>query len=132
MTTTATITSSTHLPAGVKVVKPSPTYEHILSPEALEFLATLQRKFNATRKALMLKRQERQHELDQGHLPDFLPETASIRDDPTWCGAPPAPGLLDRRVEITGPVDRKMVINALNSGASTYMADFEGTELILG
>ncbi|ORZ03786.1 malate synthase A [Syncephalastrum racemosum] len=125
MTTTATITSETRFPSGVKIVKPSPAYAHILSPEALEFLATLQRKFNATRKALMLKRQERQRELDQGRLPDFMPETASIRDDPTWCGAPPAPGLLDRRVEITGPVDRKMVINALNSGASTYMADFE-------
>ena len=60
-----------------------------------------------------------------GHLPNFLPETAWIRNDPTWQGAPPAPGLIDRRVEITGPVDRKMVINALNSGAYTFMADFE-------
>lgn len=57
---------------------------------------------------------------------DFLPETAHIRNDPTWQGAPPAPGLVDRRVEITGPVDRKMVINALNSGSTQYMADFEG------
>lgn len=57
---------------------------------------------------------------------DFLPETAAIRADPTWQGPPPAPGLVDRRVEITGPVDRKMVINALNSGATQFMADFEG------
>lgn len=57
---------------------------------------------------------------------DFLPETAHIRADPTWQGPPPAPGLVDRRVEITGPVDRKMVINALNSGATQFMADFEG------
>lgn len=60
------------------------------------------------------------------YVADFLPQTANIRDDPTWQGAPPAPGLVDRRVEITGPVDRKMVINALNSGASCFMADFEG------
>lgn len=59
-------------------------------------------------------------------LPDFLPETAAVRADPGWKCAPPAPGLVDRRVEITGPVDRKMVINALNSGATQYMADFEG------
>jgi len=61
-----------------------------------------------------------------GRFPDFLKSTEWIRTDPTWKGAPPAPGLVDRRVEITGPVDRKMVINALNSGASTFMADFEG------
>lgn len=62
----------------------------------------------------------------QSSVADFLPETAHIRNDPTWQGAPPAPGLVDRRIEITGPVDRKMVINALNSGATQYMADFEG------
>ena len=61
-----------------------------------------------------------------GKLPDFLKETAAVRDDPSWRGAPPAPGMVDRRVEITGPVVRRMVINALNSGASTFMADFEG------
>ena len=59
-------------------------------------------------------------------MPDFNPETRAIREDDTWQCAPPAPGLQDRRVEITGPVDRKMVINALNSGSATYMADFEG------
>lgn len=59
-------------------------------------------------------------------MPNFLPQTEWIKNDPTWKGAAPAPGLIDRRVEITGPVDRKMVINALNSGATQFMADFEG------
>lgn len=98
----------------------------ILSPEALKFIATLQRSFNPTRKNLLQKRVYRQQEIDRGVLPNFLPETAYIRDDPNWRAAKPAPGLQDRRVEITGPVDRKMVINALNSDALTYMADFEG------
>jgi malate synthase len=98
----------------------------ILSTEALHFIATLQRSFNATRKTLLHKRNLRQQEIDRGILPDFLPETAYIRKDPNWRAAKPAPGLQDRRVEITGPVDRKMVINALNSDAMTYMADFEG------
>jgi malate synthase len=74
----------------------------------------------------MGKRDAKQKQLDCGVLPEFLPETAHIRNDPTWRAAVPAPGLQDRRVEITGPVDRKMVINALNSGAYTFMADFEG------
>lgn len=101
----------------------------ILSTEALKFIATLQRTFNGTRKTLLNKRDLRQQEIDRGVLPDFLPETAYIRDDPNWRAAKPAPGLQDRRVEITGPVDRKMVINALNSDALTYMADFEGNNL---
>ncbi|KAG0059126.1 hypothetical protein BGZ90_004614, partial [Linnemannia elongata] len=99
--------------------------QEILTPEALLFVATLHRTFNATRKTLLQKRVLRQQQIDQGHLPDFLPETKAIRDDIAWRGAIPAPGLADRRVEITGPVDRKMVINALNSGAATFMADFE-------
>ncbi|KAI9315924.1 malate synthase A [Dichotomocladium elegans] len=103
----------------------TPTQAEILTPEALQFIATLQRIFNPTRKALMERRVFRQQELDRGVLPDFLPETAYIRNDPNWRAAAPAPGLQDRRVEITGPVDRKMVINALNSGAYTFMADFE-------
>lgn len=98
----------------------------ILSTEALNFIATLQRCYNPTRKTLLAKRTSRQQEIDRGILPDFLAQTASIRDDPNWRAANPAPGLQDRRVEITGPVDRKMVINALNSDALTYMADFEG------
>ena len=99
----------------------------ILTPQALAFLALLQRSFNPTRKALLERRKIRQAELDKGALPDFLPETKHIRDDPTWKGAAPAPGLVDRRVEITGPTDRKMVVNALNANVWTYMADFEGT-----
>src|SRR5690554_3650356 len=79
----------------------------ILTPQALAFLALLQRSFNDTRKALLERRKLRQAELDKGALPDFLPETKHIRDDPTWKGAAPAPGLVDRRVEITGPTDRK-------------------------
>jgi malate synthase len=99
----------------------------ILSKEATVFLALLHRTFNGTRKALLQRRMIRQAELDKGNLPDFLPETKHIREDPSWKGAPPAPGLVDRRVEITGPTDRKMVVNALNSDVWTYMADFEGT-----
>ncbi|EAA58182.1 MASY_EMENI Malate synthase, glyoxysomal [Aspergillus nidulans FGSC A4] len=87
----------------------------ILTKEACAFLAILHRTFNPTRKALLQRRVDRQAEIDKGHLPDFLPETKHIRDDPSWKGAPPAPGLVDRRVEITGPTDRKMVVNALNS-----------------
>ncbi len=98
----------------------------ILTPQALAFLALLQRSFNGTRKALLERRKIRQADLDKGSLPDFLPETKHIREDPTWKGAPPAPGLVDRRVEITGPTDRKMVVNALNANVWTYMADFEG------
>ncbi|KAI9357122.1 malate synthase A [Pilaira anomala] len=111
---------------GVAVLAPVTAGEaEILSPQALQFVATLHRIFNPTRKTLLQKRVLRQQQLDRGVLPDFLPETAFIRNDPNWRAAPPAPGLQDRRVEITGPVDRKMVINALNSGAYTFMADFE-------
>lgn len=97
----------------------------VLTPAAQQFVATLHRCFNARRKQLLAARVERQKEFDAGRLPDFLPETRAIREDVAWKGAAPAPGMADRRVEITGPVDRKMVINALNSGAATFMADFE-------
>ncbi|KAJ1720562.1 Malate synthase, glyoxysomal [Coemansia erecta] len=97
----------------------------ILTPEALTFVAKLHRLFNPTRKQLLLAREERYRGIQAGDSLDFLPETAHIRNNLTWRAAPPAPGLVDRRVEITGPVDRKMVINALNSGARTFMADFE-------
>ncbi|CAG8727134.1 24094_t:CDS:2 [Cetraspora pellucida] len=111
---------------GVAVLAPvNDIHAQILTPGALEFLAKLHRAFNPVRKSLLQRRALRQQELDRGVLPDFLPETAHIREDDTWRGAYPAPGLVDRRVEITGPVDRKMVINALNCGSSTYMADFE-------
>jgi malate synthase len=99
-------------------------YSPILTPEALDFLTTLQREFNPTRLELLAARVARQHRLDAGELPDFLPETAHIRDA-DWTVAPLPADLLDRRVEITGPVDRKMIINALNSGAKVFMADFE-------
>ena len=104
----------------------------ILNKEATAFLALLHRSFNAKRKELLQRRDIRQAELDKGILPDFLPETKDIRENDAWKGAPPAPGLVDRRVEITGPTDRKMVVNALNSNVWTYMADFEGMRHILG
>ncbi|KAI8330900.1 malate synthase A [Chlamydoabsidia padenii] len=111
---------------GVSVIgKVTPEQSNVLTPPALQFVATLHRIFNPTRKTLMQKRVLRQQEMNGGALPDFLPETAFIRNDPHWRAAVPAPGLQDRRVEITGPVDRKMVINALNAGTSTFMADFE-------
>ena len=98
----------------------------ILSKEATAFLALLHRSFNTKRKELLHRRVSRQAELDRGVLPEFLPETKHVRENDAWKGAPPAPGLIDRRVEITGPTDRKMVVNALNSNVWTYMADFEG------
>ncbi|CAH2352921.1 malate synthase 1 [[Candida] railenensis] len=111
---------------GVQILAPIPANaKHIFSGEALAFVATLQRAFGGERKRLLANRKEQQKLRDQGVLPDFLPETKYIRDDPTWTGPPLAKGLQDRRVEITGPTDRKMVINALNSPVATYMADFE-------
>src|SRR5712692_3128026 len=102
----------------------SPAFAEILTPEALDFIAKLHRKFESRRQELLARRAARQQEFDAGKLPDFLPETRSIRET-DWQIAPQPQDLLDRRVEITGPTDRKMVINALNCGASTFMADFE-------
>jgi malate synthase len=96
----------------------------ILTPEALNFLLGLHDRFDARRRELLEKRAVRQKAIDSGQLPDFLPETESIRKA-DWKVAPIPQDLLDRRVEITGPVERKMIINALNSGASVFMADFE-------
>jgi malate synthase len=96
----------------------------ILTPEASRFLTRLAQEFEPRRQELLAQRQIRQREIDAGMLPGFLPETAHIREG-EWKVAPIPQDLLDRRVEITGPVDRKMVINALNSGASVFMADFE-------
>jgi malate synthase len=96
----------------------------ILSPEALAFVAGLHRRFNAERERLLAARLERQERLDAGERPDFLDETREVRES-DWQIEPTPRGLQDRRVEITGPVDRKMVINALNSGARVFMADFE-------
>ena len=101
-----------------------PRYDEILTPEAIAFVVDLQRTFNETRKRLLKVRSERQKQFDAGVLPDFLPETKHIRDG-AWTVAPIPADLQDRRVEITGPVDRKMVINALNCGAKCFMADFE-------
>ena len=99
-------------------------YAAILSPEACAFVAGLVRRFGPRRAELLARRADRQREFDAGHLPDFLPGTAGIRSG-DWQVAPIPPDLLDRRTEITGPVDRKMAINALNSGAQCWMADFE-------
>ncbi len=99
-------------------------YKNILTTEALAFLKELHIHFNLRRKELLAKRVERQSEIDKGILPDFLPETAEIRNG-DWTIDPLPQDLQDRRVEITGPVDRKMIINALNSGAKMFMADFE-------
>ena len=96
----------------------------ILTPEALEFVAGLQRPFNDRRKDLLAARAARQQRIDSGEMPDFLPETEDIRNA-AWQIVPPPPDLEDRRCEITGPVDRKMMINALNSGAKVFIADFE-------
>jgi malate synthase len=100
-------------------------YVEILSPKALELLAGLHEALADRRAELLAARRRRQAELSAGALLDFLPETAHIRADASWQVAPPAPGLIDRRVEITGPTDRKMTINALNSGAKVWLADFE-------
>jgi malate synthase len=98
--------------------------QEILSKDALDFVASLAAEFELRRQQLLEKRRVRQHEIDAGKFPDFLPETAAIREK-EWTVAPIPADLQDRRVEITGPVDRKMVINALNSGANVFMADFE-------
>jgi malate synthase len=99
--------------------------EGVLTDEALEFVAELHREFAPRRRELLAARAERQARLAAGELPDFLPETRAVRAAPDWRVAPAPRDLQDRRVEITGPVDRKMVINALNSGARVFMADLE-------
>ena len=110
---------------GVIIGAPVPAaYARILSPEALAFVAGLARQFEPRRRELLGRRAERQRDFDAGAFPTFLTSTADVREG-DWRVAPIPLDLLDRRVEITGPVDRKMVINALNSGAQVYMADFE-------
>ena len=116
---------SIQVPAGIEIRGPIlPGFDTILSPDALAFIAKLHRSFESRRQELLAKRDARQKEFDAGVLPDFLPETKAIREG-NWSIAPQPADLLDRRVEITGPTDRKMVINALNCGASTFMADLE-------
>ncbi len=116
---------SSPLPHGVSISgRITPEFAQILTAEALAFVAKLHREFDARRQELLARRAARQGEFDAGKLPDFLAETKQIRDA-EWQVSPQPRDLLDRRVEITGPSDRKMVINALNCGASTFMADFE-------
>ena len=102
----------------------SPAFEDILTPAALAFVADLHRELNPRRLGLLSEREARQRRFDAGELPDFLRETRHVRES-EWQVAPAPADLNDRRVEITGPVDRKMMINALNSGANVFMADFE-------
>ena len=112
-------------PEGLRIDAPAtPSQSRILSPEALDFVATLCREFEPRRRELLAARAERQKQFDAGVMPDFLPATKSIRES-DWKVCDQPKDLLDRRVEITGPTDRKMVINALNCGAATFMADFE-------
>jgi malate synthase len=118
-------TTPSNLPAGLELLAPVPTdYAAILSPEALDFVALLSRQFGDRRTELLVRRSERQSEWDAGALPAFLDETANVRAS-EWTIAPLPENLWDRRVEITGPAERKMIINALNSGAKVFMADFE-------
>ena len=113
------------LPAGLRLNAPlHPGYERILTPDALAFVATLSREFEPRRQRLLAARAARQREFDAGVMPDFLAATRGVRDS-DWKVAEQPRDLQDRRVEITGPTDRKMVINALNCGARTFMADFE-------
>ncbi|HEV7476478.1 MAG TPA: malate synthase A [Burkholderiales bacterium] len=113
------------LPEGVAISGPvTRDFAQILSAEALTFLAKLHRRFEPRRQELLALRAQRQTEFDGGAFPDFLNQTKTIREA-DWVVAPQPKDMLDRRVEITGPTDRKMVINALNCGASTFMADFE-------
>ncbi len=100
-------------------------YEEILTPQAMDLVEQLQRALGPRRAELLAARAARQRDLSAGATLDFLAETAHVRADQSWRVAPPAPGLVDRRVEITGPTDKKMTINALNSGAKVWLADFE-------
>src|SRR5262245_34064959 len=102
----------------------SESYREILTPEALAFVSSLAQKFESRRRELLQSREDRWDRLRAGELPDFLESTRNVRES-AWTVAPIPEPLKDRRVEITGPVDRKMIINALNCGAPMFMADFE-------
>ncbi len=116
---------SSPLPQGVSVSgRITAEFAQVLTAEALGFVSKLHRQFEGRRQELLVRRAARQKEFDSGKLPDFLPETRAVREG-DWTIAAQPKDLLERRVEITGPTDRKMVINALNCGASTFMADFE-------
>jgi malate synthase len=120
------MTAPRNLPDGVELKSTGPaSAAQLLTAEALGFIARLAREFQPRRDQLLKRRAERQKEIDGGSFPDFLSSTAAIRADQSWRVASLPADLQDRRTEITGPVDRKMVINALNSGAKVFMADFE-------
>ncbi len=128
MTAGTQASPSIRAPEGVELLGPvAPGYERMLTPEALAFVAGLERRFGRRRRELLAYRQDVQARLDAGWRPDFREDTREIREA-DWTIAPVPDDLQDRRVEITGPVDRKMVINALNSGANVFMADFEDAE----
>jgi malate synthase len=112
--------------SGVEIAGPSGRrYDEILTPEALDLVGVLHRELGQRRHELLQARVQRQDELSAGGTLGFLTSTEAIRSDASWRVAPPAPGLIDRRVEITGPTEKKMTINALNSGAKVWLADFE-------
>jgi malate synthase len=113
--------SSAAIVAGAR----SERQDDVLTPEALEFLGQLHRRFEGTRQELLARRQERRDEAARAGRLDFLPETRGVREDPDWKVAPAPPDLTNRRVEITGPTERKMLVNALNSGAQIWLTDFE-------
>jgi malate synthase len=120
------VTIDGRMPHGIRILGARVAgSEEILTPAALDFVAGLHRAFNPVRNALLERRVERQAEIDAGAILGLLPQTAAIRLDHSWRVAEPAPDLSDRRVEITGPAEPKMIINALNSGARAFMADFE-------
>src|SRR4029077_13339105 len=100
-------------------------YDEILTPQAIDLIAALHAELGPSRSELLAARRGRQAELSRGGMLDFLPETLQVRENTSWRVAEPAPGLVDRRVEITGPTEKKMTINALNSGANVWLADFE-------
>src|SRR5918992_6119454 len=112
-------------PLAIVDAEPLPRQEEVLTDAALAFVAELHRHFTPRRDELLARRGERRAEIARTSTLDFLPETAAIREDESWKVAPSPAALNDRRVEITGPTDRKMTINALNSGAKIWLADFE-------
>src|SRR6266699_2028763 len=121
----APMTTQAGYQEGIEIRGPiTAEFAEILTPEAMAFVATLVRTFSGRREELLQRRVQRQAEIDAGKMPDFLPETERIRQG-SWTVAPIPDDLQDRRVEITGPAERKMTINALNSGAKVFMADFE-------
>ncbi|MGW6128893.1 malate synthase A [Cellulomonas sp. NPDC055163] len=124
-TTTSTPLPSTTAPTIEVLGAVVPGSDTVLTPDALAFVAELHARFAGPRHDLLLARQRRRERVANGLDPDFRPETRHIREDPTWRVAGPGPGLEDRRVEITGPTDRKMTVNALNSGAKVWLADLE-------